>query len=172
MKKKIFILNGVHSSGKDTFVEYLKECGVKTFHYSYVSFTKAMLAYWLPDIGTKTIKMRKLLCDVNKALEEYDDIPFKDCLEIAEWFMDDEVCSCLVIDCREPAKIERLKQALGAETIFIKSDKTVTANNTADIAVLESYEYNYVIDNTGTLDDLESNTKIFVDEVIKRDDRS
>lgn len=172
MKKKIFILNGVHSAGKDTFVEYLKECGVKTFHYSYVSFTKAMLACWLPDIGTKTIKMRKLLCDVNKALEEYDDIPFKDCLEIAEWFMDDEVCSCLVIDCREPSKIERLKQALGAETIFIKSDKPIIANNPADMAVSESYEYDYVIDNTGTLDDLEAKTKIFVDEVIKRDDRS
>lgn len=172
MKKKIFILNGVHSAGKDTFVEYLKECGVKTLHYSYVSFTRAMLACWLTDISTKTIKMRKLLYDVNKALEEYDDIPFKDCLVTAEMFMDSEAYNCLVIDCREPAKIERLKQALGAETIFMKSDKTVTANNTADIAVLESYEYNYVIDNTGTLDDLKSKTKIFVDEVIKRDDRS
>ena len=172
MQKRIFILNGVHSAGKDTFVELLKECGVKTFHYSYVSFTKAMLACWLTDIGTKTIRMRKLLYEVNKALEEYDDIPFKDCLEIADWFTDDEFHNCLVIDCREPAKIERLKQALGAETIFIKSDKPVTANNTADIAVLESYVYDYVIDNTGTLDDLETKTKAFVDEVIKHDDRS
>ena len=165
--KKIFILNGVHSTGKDTFVKYINECGVETVHYSYVDFTRNMLKEAGVDITNKTNKIRKLLCDINNALEEYDDIPFKDCCDVASDFETDWLeGDWLVIDCREPKKIERLKQKLNAKTIFIKSDKKITADNSADKAVAEDYEYDYVIDNTGSLDDLKTNTLAFVKSLI------
>lgn len=164
--RKIFILNGVHSTGKDTFVKYINDFGINAFHTSYVDFTRFMLSEARIDVKNKTDKMRKLLCDVNTALEEYDDIPFKDCCEIANdfnknWIDDD----WLIIDCREPKKIERLKQKLNAKTIFIKSDKKITADNSADKAVAEDYEYDYIIDNTGSLDDLKNNTMEFIKTV-------
>lgn len=168
MTKKIFILNGVHASGKNTFVKYINEYGIDAVHYSYVDFTRDMLESKGVNVKDKSNKLRKLLCNVNNALEEYDDIPFKDCLSIADnfyqnWFEGD----CLFIDCREPKKIERLKQALNAKTVFVKSNKIITADNLADKAVAENYKYDYVVQNIGSLDDLRNNTIDFIKDVIK-----
>ena len=87
MSKRIFILNGIHTSGKDTFVKYINEYGIDAIHYSYVDFTRDMLESKGINIKDKSNKLRKLLCDVNNALEEYNDIPFKDCLNIADNFL-------------------------------------------------------------------------------------
>ena len=172
MSKRIFILNGVHTSGKDTFVKYINEYGIDVeqdyvVHYSYVDFTSDMLESKGINIKDKSNKLRKLLCDVNNALEEYNDIPFKDCLNIADNFHQNWLeGDWLFIDCREPKKIERLKQALNAKTVFVKSNKTITADNSADKAVAENYEYDYIVQNTGSLDDLRNNTIDFIKDVI------
>lgn len=172
MSKKMFILNGVHSTGKDTFVKYINEFGVDAVHYSYVDFTRSMLDNAGIDINNKTNEMRKLLCDVNNSLEEYDDIPFKDCCEVAFDFMADFIeGDWLIIDCREPTKIERMKQKFIEEdyyvkTVFIKSNKPIFADNVADKAVAEEFEYDYIIDNTATLNDFSNNIKTFIKEVI------
>lgn len=164
--KRIFILNGVHSTGKDTFVKYINSFGIEAVHYSYVDFTRNMLDSVGVDVNNKNNKMRKLLCDINNALEEYNDIPFKDCCNVADDFKNDWLeGNWLIIDCREPKKIERLKQKLNAKTIFIKSNKKITADNVADKAVAEDYQYDYIIDNTGTLDDLEADTLNFVKSI-------
>ena len=166
MNKMVFILNGVHSTGKDTFVKYINSFGIEAVHYSYVDFTRNMLDSVGVDINNKTDKIRKLLCDINNALEEYNDIPFKDCCNVADDFKNDWLeGKWLIIDCREPKKIERLKQKLNAKTIFIKSNKKITANNVADKAVAEDYQYDYIIDNTGTLDNLKTNTLNFVKSI-------
>ena len=171
MNKMIFILNGVHSTGKDTFVKYINSFGIEAVHYSYVDFTRNMLDSVGVDINNKTDKIRKLLCDINNALEEYNDIPFKDCCNVADDFKNDWLeGNWLIIDCREPQKIERLKQKLNAKTIFIKSNKKITADNVADKAVTEDYQYDYIIDNTGTLDDLKANTLDFVKSICLRGD--
>ena len=166
MNKMVFILNGVHSTGKDTFVKYINSFGIDAVHYSYVDFTRNMLDSVGIDINNKTNKMRKLLCDINNALEEYNDIPFKDCCNVADDFKNDWLeGKWLIIDCREPKKIERLKQKLNAKTIFIKSNKKITADNVADKAVAEDYQYDYIIDNTGTIDDLKATTLNFVKSI-------
>lgn len=164
--KRIFVLNGVHSTGKDTFVKYINSFGIEAIHYSYVDFTRNMLDSVGVDVNNKNNKMRKLLCDINNALEEYNDIPFKDCCNVADDFKNDWLeGKWLIIDCREPKKIERLKQKLNAKTIFIKSNKKITADNVADKAVAEDYQYDYIIQNTGTLDDLKANTLNFVKSI-------
>ena len=123
------------------------------------------------DINNKSNKLWKLLCDVNNALEEYDDIPFKDCLDIVDnfyqgWLEGD----WLFIDCREPKKIERLKQAVNANTVFIKSNKAITANNSVDKAVTSDYKYDYAIENVGTLEDFYNNISLFLNEFIHEDE--
>lgn len=164
LQKRIFILNGVHSTGKNTFVKYINEYDVKTIHYSYVDFTRNILKEAGFNVDNKTNKMRKLLCDINNFLEEYDDIPFKDCCEVANNFNANLIeADWLIIDCREPQKIERLKQELNAKTIFIKSDKKITADNSADKAVAEDYKYDYIINNTGSLEDFKVNILNFLD---------
>lgn len=167
INRQIFILNGVHSAGKDTFVKFVNELGVKAFHTSYVDFTRNILSEVI-NVKNKANKTRKLLCNVNNALEEYDDIPFKACCQITNDFKMGKLgYDWLIIDCREPRKIERLKQTFDAKTIFIKSDKKITADNSADKAVAENYEYDYIIDNTGSLENLKANTLAFVNQILQ-----
>lgn len=161
MDKRIFILNGMARSGKDTFVSTLYKLGIEAVHYSYVDFTRFMLNNAGIAIADKTDKVRKLLCDINNTLEEYDDTPFKDCCEIADDFKDNWLeGDWLIIDCRDPKNIERLKKATNAETIFIKSNLNCDVTS-ADKAVSKSYEYDYYIDNTGTLTEFERNIEEF-----------
>lgn len=161
MDKRIFILNGMARSGKDTFVNTLCKLGIDTVHYSYVDFTRFMLDNVRVAITDKTDKVRKLLYDINNALEEYDDIPFKDCCEMADNFKEDLLeGNWFIIDCRDPKNIERLKKATNAETIFIKSNHNCNATS-ADEAVSKHYAYDYYIDNTGTLTEFERNIEDF-----------
>lgn len=162
MNKRIFILNGTARSGKDTFADILQEAGIETVHYSYVEFTRTVLRQLGFNVDEKTEKMRKLLCDINDCFEEYGDIPHKDCVSIANDFKSDKISGkCLLIDCREPKKIERLKNELGAQTIFIKSNTEAISSNKADKAVSTKYVYNYYINNTGTLDEFKHNVMAF-----------
>ena len=163
MTKRIFILNGMAQSGKDTFVTTLHKLGIETIHYSYVDFTRDMLENAGILTNKKTDKLRKLLCDVNNSLEEYDDIPFRDCCSIIENFIEGFIeGDWLLIDCREPKNIDRLKKCVdtNVETIFIKSNRICNASS-ADMAVSEEYEYDYYIDNTGTLSEFELNIEEF-----------
>ena len=59
----------------------------------------------------------------------------------------------LLIDIREPKEIEKAKKAFGAKTILIKRNdvKSITSNM-ADAGVFD-YDYDFVIENNGTLDD-------------------
>ena len=76
----------------------------------------------------------------------------------------------MFIDCREPKKIERLKQAVNANTVFIKSNKAITANNSVDKAVTSDYKYDYAIENVGTLEDFYNNISLFLNEFIHEDE--
>lgn len=168
--KRIFILNGVASTGKDTFVKYINECGVDAVHYSYVDFTRSILDQAGFPVNNKTDEMRTLLCEVNDSLEKFNDYPFIDCCNIAKDFYNNFLeGEWLFIDCREPEKIERLKRATKAKTVFIVSDKPVTASNKADKSVMNGYAYDYYINNTGTLEEFKNNTKKFIYSILSNE---
>lgn len=166
MSKKVFILNGSATSGKGTFVKMVDELGVPSVQYSYVDFTREMLNSVGIDIENKSEKLRKLMADINNSLEEFDDIPFKDCKMVYDDFIEDILeGEYLFIDCREPKKIERLKNAFNAETVFVKSDIENVMSNDADKKVILPYEYDYIIDNTGDFNDLRASTMEFLKKV-------
>lgn len=170
LDKKIFILNGIHSSGKDTFIKYINECGIDAVHYSYVDFTRSMLDQAGFPVNNKTDEMRTLLCEVNNSIEKFNDYPFIDCCNISNDFNNDFLeGEWLFIDCREPFEIERLKNAIKAKTVFIVSDKHITATNEADKAVMNDYTYDYYINNIGTLEDFKINTRKFVNNILSSD---
>ena len=170
MNKQIFILNAKATAGKDTFIKKLNEY-IPTIHYSYVEFTREMFRNMGIAVDEKTEKMRKLLCDVNNSLEEYNDIPFADCLEIYMDFMNSmfDECDILVIDCREPEKIDRLKNAInGAFTVFIDNiNVPLITSNSADAKVMD-YIYDYVVNNNGGLNNLDREVEKFVEYITRR----
>ena len=170
--KKIFILNGVAHSGKDTFVEFVSKL-VPSIHYSYVANTKEAAKEYFGWDGNKSEKDRKFLADLNTLSEQYNDKPFKDVVELAQDFVNDKQISIfphhfMFIDAREIEAINRLKVALHAETIYMSRDEieTITSNQ-ADAHANDDYDYDYYIDNNGSLNDLEYIAKSFVDYIIE-----
>lgn len=163
--KKIFILNGVGTSGKGVFADYISK-HIPTIKYSIVDLPKeaAKILGW---DGGKTEKDRKFLSDVMDISTEYNDAPFKDVLSIVADFKNNLIDSeILIIDMRDPKDIIRAVETFNARTILIRNPnvKKIESNH-ADRDV-ENYNYDYIIENDGTLEQLDKTAKLFVKKMI------
>lgn len=165
-KKHIFITNGTGGCGKDTFADILNDF-VDVTKISSIDPIK-QFARFLGWQGGKEEKDRKFLSDLKLAMTEYDDTPFK-------WMQNNYLWWCaksdfehaipvLLIDIREPEEIERAKKAFNAKTILIKNDRVdPITSNMADANVL-NYNYDFVIENNGTLEEFEETIKKWAEE--------
>ena len=171
---KIICINGYPRSGKDTFVSFCYEYGSIIQSYSTVDFVKkvAKICGW---DGVKDLKGRKFLSDLKDILTEYDDIPVK---KIKEKILDlikpienlgyntDRII--FFIHTREPEELQRFKDEFGAKTLLIRRTSVEDAeqSNHADKEVL-NFNYDYVIDNNGTLEDLQKKADSFIINILK-----
>ena len=167
----IYIVNGAPGCGKTTF-ETLCEQLVRYSAvdiYSTVDFVKdvAQFCGWK---GDKTPENRKFLSDLKKLLTEWNNIPYKKTVQFVESsirmfhehdYRDNEYV--IFVDCREPEEITKLKIALGAKALLIRreSSEQINASNSSDKNVLD-YEYDIVVNNNGSLDDLKTATLKFL----------
>lgn len=158
MSKQIFIINGSGGSGKDTFVELVSKY-VYTQNYSSVTMIKK-IAKELGWNGKKTEKDRKFLSDLKQLSSSYNDMPFNYMSTQVYSFKNSDK-SFMFLHIREPEEIERAKKEFNAITILIKRDniKHITSND-ADANVF-NYDYDIVIENNGTLKDLDKKAQEF-----------
>ena len=161
LSKKVFIINGSGGVGKDTFCEYVG-------HYAKVKVISSIdlvkdYASKMGWNGSKTPRDRKFLSDLKDLLTKYNDYPFRDICQKVLWFKEDDN-EFLFIHIREPEEIDREKREFNAHTILMVNDnvKGIYSNH-ADARVLE-YNYDIVVDNSGTLKDLEIIAKDFVEK--------
>lgn len=161
LSKKVFIINGSGGVGKDTFCEYVG-------HYAKVKVISSIdlvkdYASKMGWNGSKTPRDRKFLSDLKDLLTKYNDYPFRDICQKVLWFKEDDN-EFLFIHIREPEEIDRAKREFNAHTILMVNDnvKGIYSNH-ADARVLE-YNYDIVIDNSGTLKDLDIIAKDFVEK--------
>ena len=163
--KKVFITSGVGRSGKDTFCEFVGKYTL-THKCSIVDLPKeaAKVLGW---DGGKTEKDRKFLSDIMDLSTEYNDSPFRDVLSIVADFknnlIEDEV---LFIDMRDPKDIARAVETFGAETILIRNPNVEKIESNHADANVEDYDYDYIIENDGTLEQLDAMARLFVRDII------
>lgn len=174
MNKQIFIINGSGGVGKDTFVELVSiELNdiMKRFHtvvnFSSVDKVKS-IAKDIGWDGKKTEKNRKFLSDLKVLTSEYCDMPFKSMRETVNNFVLNENNVFLFLHIREPEEIARAVKEFGANTILIRrnSIKHITSNM-ADENVF-NFNYDFVIDNDGTIEELREKAKEFIGGVIHK----
>ena len=172
MNKQIFIINGSGGVGKDTFVELVSaELNdiLKKFHtvinFSSVDKVKD-IAKEIGWTGKKSEKDRKFLSDLKILTSEYCDMPFKSIRSKVKEFVEDEESKFLFLHIREPEEITRAVKEFDAKTLLIirNSVKHITSNM-ADENVF-NYNYDFIIDNSGTKGELNNKAKDFVQEVI------
>ena len=165
MSKKIFVINGIATSGKDTFVELVSEF-VPTKNISSVDKIKeiAKLIGW--DGESKTEKDRKFLSDLKLLTSKYCDMPFQYMKEQVENFNNSKDL-CLFLHIREPEEIKRAVKEFNAKTILItRNSVEQIMSNMADANVY-NYEYDYTIHNDGTIEDLKKVAEQFVKDYVR-----
>lgn len=164
MNKQIFITNGMARCGKDTFASFLNEF-IPTLKYSSIDKVKeiAKLCGWN---GGKSEKDRKFLSDLKLLTTDYSEIPFNAIKEKVDEFISNSEYQIMLIDIREPEEIEKAKNAFGAKTILIENNRVkFIQSNMADANVF-NYEYDFTIQNNGTLEEFKENIKQFVEKEI------
>lgn len=167
---KVIVMNGQGGSGKSTFEQYVVDCAAKDNKvvtiYSMVTYIKecAKLLGW---DGGKTDADRKFLSDLKLALESWDNSPrinveaeINAAVEAGE--------DLIFIDAREAEDIEWLKETFDAIVVLVDRKLNRTYGNIADDGVMD-ITYDFVVENTGTLDDLRDSAKVFWELV--RDDK-
>lgn len=161
MIKQVFIINGSGGVGKDTFVSLVSDVSY-TINFSSVDKVKeiARIVGWN---GGKTEKDRKFLSDLKLLCTDYNDMPLNSMKNKYEEFLDSHA-KFLFLHIREPEEIERAKRIFNAKSILVKRDsvKHITSNM-ADENVY-NYEYDIVVNNSGTLEELREKANCFIDD--------
>ena len=154
---KYVIINGCGGVGKD---EFIKKCRIykdNIVNMSTIEYVKKVAIQCGWD-GKKDDKGRRFLSDLKDALTRYDNIPVKHILESLHNYVD----SIIFIHCREPDEIVFLKSVLNAKSLLITNANVLPIEtNHADKCVFD-IEYDYTIDNSGTIGDLIEEAQIFL----------
>ena len=165
----VIIINGYPQSGKDTFVEMFskiaKENKTTTINYSSIDCI-VDLCKSIPDLKFERhdLKARTLLAEMGQALEKYNDYRTNKCLE---FILDSSTNSFLFVHMREPELIDKLKNKLennkqSVITLLISRELAVkNIPNKADSDEILNYNYDHIIYNNGTLEDLNHKVKNF-----------
>lgn len=167
--KKIYVTNGSAGNGKDTFAEFLSKY-ISVFKYSSIDLVKEMFESIGIDRNSKDEKKRKLYSDTKDMLTRYDDIPFKDIASIVTDFKNNQIeTKVLLIDIREPEEITRAVETFGAETILIENPNVGKIESNHADANVKNYDYDYIIENDGTLEQLNKMAYLFNEQIIRND---
>lgn len=158
--QKIFIINGSGGVGKDTFVEMVSKI-IPTMNYSSVDKVKEIAKQIGWNGISKTEKDRKFLSDLKILTSEYCDMPFQDMMRIIKEYHGSD-CRCLFLHIREPKEIRRAVMEFSAESILITRDSVEPITTNMADANVHNYQYDYTINNNGTLEELEIQARKFV----------
>lgn len=160
MQKQVIIINGTGGSGKDTFVTMCSKYA-KVMNISSVDKVKEAAKILVGWNGEKDEKSRKLLVDLKQLSIEYNDYPLQYIKEQFEKFLKSNN-EFLFVHIREIDEIEKIKNLLNAKTLLVKNPrvKIITSNN-SDKNVY-NYTYDFVVENNGSLEELEQQAKKIV----------
>ncbi len=159
MDKKVIVINGSGGVGKDTFVNLVGNL-VKVINVSSIDPFKELL-YKTGWNGEKSEASRKALSDLKRISIRFNDGPINYVDSKYREFMKSEN-DIMFVHIREPEEIKKVVDRVGALTLLITSNRVeVITSNGSDARVYE-YEYDDVISNDGTIDDLSNKAMSYV----------
>ena len=167
----ICIINGAPQAGKDTFCELVQNFMDDNLCYNLSSIDlpkkMALLCGW---DGVKNNDSRKFLSDLKDLITQFNDAPFnyiikqvKDIKCKMKYYSISEDKYIVFIHIREPEEIKKVVAALNAQVLLIRraAAEIQKVSNHADAEVL-NYSYDYIIENNGTIEELQQKAQIFI----------
>lgn len=162
--QKIIVINGQGGVGKDTFIDILNKKGLKIANVSSVDGVKE-LARMVGWNGAKEDKDRKFLSDLKILTTKYCGFSENYLAKKANEFLESDN-DLMFVHIREPFYIQDfLNKFPTAKTLLIKRKDIYNYGNMADDGVFD-FNYNYVVENYGTLEELEIMATQFVNDMI------
>lgn len=176
----IIVINGSARAGKDSFYNLVKQefrnmdLSICCQMSSTVDFVKVIASECGWD-GQKTPENRKFLSDLKDLLTRWGDVPYQkvyDAYSLWKHYWESDLydlnkCVFFVM-CREPEEIQKFVDRLDAKTLLIRREvaEFEQTSNHADANVL-NYNYDFTIENNGTLEDLQHTARDFVDKIME-----
>ena len=160
MNKQVIIINGTGGPGKDSFVRFCPEFA-KVTNISSVDKVKEAAKILVGWNGEKNEKARKLLVDLKQLSIKYNDYPTKYIQEQYKIFEKND-SQYLFIHIREIEEIEKIKKLLNAKTLLVLNPRVALITSNSSDANVYKYEYDYKIENSGSLEDLKQKAKEFI----------
>ena len=160
MNKQVIIINGTGGSGKDTFVKFCSEFA-KVTNISSVDKVKEAAKILVGWNGEKNEKARKLLVDLKQLSIKYNNYPTKYIEEQFKMFKKND-SEYLFIHIREIEEIKKIKKLLNAKTLLIVNPRVKLITSNSSDANVYKYNYDYKIENSGSLKDLKQKAKEFI----------
>jgi hypothetical protein len=168
--KHVLIFNGNPKSGKTQIQQYILEKIEGTMIISTVDKVKEA-AEKLGWDGTKDEKSRRFLSDLKILAMEYNDHSFNYIKSKVEFLNKYLYFQILCADSRELPEIDRFKKEFGAKSVLVRNPnvQAVISNMADEYASRTDYEYDYYIDNDGTLEDLKVKVGEFLEGLEKEE---
>lgn len=168
--RKIIIINGGAGVGKDTFVRMCQNVDPTIQNLSSIDYVKEV-AHELGWTGEKDDKARRFLSDLKKAMMLYNSAPF---YKVFETINDYDKDGVVFLHIREPDEIELYRNQIIANhdkviTLLVRNNRIDAVTTNSSDANVTEYGYDYVIDNNGSLQDLQDSAELFVEML--NDDR-
>ena len=163
MEKNIIIINGTGGAGKDTFVSFCSEV-TGVLNVSTVDKVKEAAKVLVGWNGEKDEVSRKLLVDLKQLSIVYNDAPTKYICSMAEKFKNSDN-NLMFVHIREADEIEKAKKLLNAKTLLISNPRVKLITSNDSDGKVNEYNYDYYIENDGTLDDLKDKASKFIEEL-------
>lgn len=162
--RKIVIINGGAGVGKDTFVQMCQNVDPTIQNLSSVDYVREV-AHELGWSGEKDEKARKFLADLKQAMMLYNGAPF---YKVFETINDFDENATVFLHVREPDEIELYKKQIIANhdkviTLLVRNNRVAPVTTNPADACVNDYGYDFVIDNNGTLQDLQDSAELFVE---------
>ena len=161
-RKKIFIINGVPKSGKDTLIGLSsKELQFNVANTSTIDMVKDLAStYDLWDGVAKTDAARNMLSELKGVITKYSDSINNYICKQVELFLEDNTTGAMFIHCGEPEEIDKLKDMImnrfmfRALTLVVRRDEAedVRYGNDSDTKVLQ-YDYDIAFINNNPLEE-------------------
>lgn len=163
MGKNIVIINGTGGAGKDTFVSFCAEI-TKVLNVSTVDKVKEAAKILVGWNGEKDEVSRKLLVDLKQLSIAYNDAPTKYIVQKANEFQNSED-NLMFVHIREAEEIDKAKKLLNAKTLLITNPRVQLITSNDSDGKVNEYQYDYYIQNDGTLEDLKHKASKFIEEL-------
>jgi hypothetical protein len=167
-EKKIYIVNGYATSGKDTFIDAVGS-KIPILKFSIIDPIKELEKIIVDnrvDTSGKSEIYRNFLSELKVLTDNYIDYSFNEVEKIVDDFIncfDYSETTALFIIMRENKDILRAIKRFGAKTIWIDRDiSTPLYKNMADANIGQFQNYDYIIKNLGSINDLDNCAEMFI----------